>query len=259
MFISDLLETIAQKKQELDAARPFPVEMLNRIKQWYDVELTYTSNALEGNTLTRSETAIVIEKGLTVRGKPLIDHMEAIDHYEALQFLHILVADTRPLTEVDVRDIHSLVVARTQSREAGRYSSYQRFISGSPVVLPSPEKIRPLMSEFGHWLIQVEPKPENAIRAHFDLVSIHPFSDGNGRTSRLLMNLLLLRGGYPPMVIHPENKPDYIDSLERAQMYGDKSDYQVFMLQRLDDSLSHYLDFICGVTRTHHPHHTPNY
>ncbi len=244
--MSDILEIIEQKKQELDALRPFQGEALQNLEQWYDVELTYTSNALEGNTLTRSETAIVLEKGLTVRGKPLKDHEEAVDHFEALQFVRGLVGDPRPIAENDVRDIHRLVVARTQNGEAGHYSKFPRRISGSSVVLPSPEKIPPLMTDFGEWLAQAEPTPENAIKAHIDLVSIHPFSDGNGRTSRLLMNLMLMRGGYPPTVIHPEGRPDYIDSLEKAQLTDDQSDYQAFMLDRLGASLDQYLNFLRG-------------
>ena len=148
--MSDILEIIEQKKQELDALRPFQGEALQNLEQWYDVELTYTSNALEGNTLTRSETAIVLEKGLTVRGKPLKDHEEAVDHFEALQFIRGLVGDPRPIAENDVRDIHRLVVARTQNGKAGHYSKFPRRISGSSVVLPSPEKIPPLMTDFGN-------------------------------------------------------------------------------------------------------------
>lgn len=233
-------------KRQLDVLRPLHGQALKSLEDWYDVELTYTSNAIEGNTLTRSETAIVIEKGLTVRGKPLKDHEEAVDHFETLKFVRNLVADPRPITEADVRDIHRLVVARTQIGEAGQYSKFERRISGSLVVLPTPEKIAPLMSAFGAWLNEAQPTPANAIKAHIDLVTIHPFSDGNGRTARLLMNLLLMRGGYPPVVIHPEDRPDYIDFLEKAQLTGDQTNFESFIYERLNLSLRKYLDFLQG-------------
>ena len=244
--MSSNLDTINELKRRLDELRPMHVEALKNLEDWYDIELTYTSNAIEGNTLTRSETAIVIEKGITVRGKPLKDHEEAVDHFEALKFVRNLVADPRPINEADVRSIHRLVVARTQNGEAGQYSKFERRISGSLVVLPSPEKIAPLMSAFGSWLFEAQLTPENAVKAHIDLVTIHPFSDGNGRTARLLMNLLLMRGGYPPIIIHPEDRPDNIDFLEKAQITGDKSEFESFVYERLQQSLNKYLEFLNG-------------
>ena len=240
----ELLTQISDKKNTLDALRPLHAQALADLEAWYDVELTYTSNALEGNTLTRSETAIVIEKGLTVRGKPLKDHEEAVDHFEALRFVRSFVSDTRPVTEMDIKAIHRLAVARTQNGEAGRYSQHERMISGSMVTLPSPEQIAPLMDDFGIWVSSAETTPENAIEAHYRLVTIHPFSDGNGRTARLLMNLLLMRASYPPIVIPPEDRPDYIDSLEQAQLTDDKTDYQRFMLTKLNHALDKYLEFL---------------
>lgn len=131
--ITELLTRIEQRKGVLDALRPFSPEPLRQLEQWYDVELTYTSNGLEGNTLTRSETAIVIEKGITVRGKALKDHEEAVDHFEAMQFVRSLVKDPRPISEGDVCDIHRLVVAKTQAKEAGQYSKFERRLAGSAV------------------------------------------------------------------------------------------------------------------------------
>lgn len=249
---------LQEKKARLDAVQPLDAELLARLDAWYDVELTYTSNAIEGNALTRSETAIVLEKGITVRGKPLKDHEEAVDHIEALRFVRQLVSDPRPVTESDVRNIHALVVARTQNGEAGKYSSHQRMISGSDVVLPSPEVVPSLMNEFGLWLQASENNsqtaPENAIEAHLKLVTIHPFSDGNGRTARLLMNLLLMRDGWPPLVIDPEQRPDYIDSLEQAQLTGEISGYRDFMLTCLERSFDTYANKIdLDVDQRHNP------
>lgn len=235
---------IEQKKRKLDSIRPLTPRSLAVLDDWYDVELTYTSNAIEGNTLSRSETAIVLEKGFTVRGKSLKDHMEAVDHLEALRYMRALASRGEPLREGDIRELHRLVLLRSNPDGAGRYSQHQRAISGSDVVFPSPVEIAPLMGDLGQWLSRAEPTPANAFDAHYRLVSIHPFSDGNGRTARLLMNLVLLRGGYPPVVIGPEQRPDYLDTLELRQKTGDAEPYDRFMAERLDASLTDYLEHL---------------
>ena len=155
-----------------------------------------------------------------------------------------LVGQDRPFTEADIRDVHRLVVGSTLKAEAGMYSQYRRRIAGSMVVFPNPVKIPALMEEFGTWLSANEPSAETAIEAHLRLVSIHPFSDGNGRTARLLMNLLLMKDGYPPLVVRPEDRADYIDSIEKYQLHQDAADYQAFMLTRLDAALDDYFRFL---------------
>ena len=239
-----MLKTIKEKQKTLSALRPLSAEALAQLEAWYDVELTYTSNAIEGNTLTRQETAIVLEKGMTVRGKPLKDHQEAVDHLDALRFVRTLAAQDRPLGEEDICNIHQLVLGTSLKSEAGLYSQHRRRIAGSMVVFPNPVKVPVLMEELGHWLNQSSASPEVALEAHLRLVSIHPFSDGNGRTARLLMNLLLFKDGYPPLVIRPEDRLDYIQSIEKYQLEENTADYEAFMLSRLNVSLDDYLKFL---------------
>lgn len=239
-----MLEELKRKKAKLDALRPLSQQALAELDAWYDVELTYTSNAIEGNTLTRQETALVLEKGLTVRGKPLKDHQEAVDHLEALRLVRELVERNRPIAEADVCDIHRLVTSGTLKTEAGLYSQHRRRIAGSMVVFPNPAKIPALMKEFGEWLSPAQPSPETAVEAHLRLVSIHPFSDGNGRTARLLLNLILMKAGYPPLVIRPEDRADYLDGIEIRQLRQERSDYETFMYERLSASLDDYLRFL---------------
>lgn len=239
-----MLDDIQRKKARLDQLRPYSQQALAELEAWYDVELTYTSNAIEGNTLTRQETALVLEKGLTVRGKPLKDHQEAVDHLDALRFVRELVAQDRPITQADVRDIHRLVVGSTMRTEAGIYSQHRRRIVGSMVVFPNPVKIPDLMEEFGNWLSVSQPSPETALQAHLRLVSIHPFSDGNGRTARLLMNLILMKAGYPPLVIGPDDCLEYLEGIEKHQLGQDSAAYDAFMLRRLDASLEDYWKFL---------------
>jgi len=239
-----MLQQIQAKKVQLDALRPLSPEALAQLEAWYDVELTYTSNAIEGNTLTRQETAIVLEKGLTVRGKPLKDHQEAVDHLAALRYVRELVGKARVIGEADLREIHRLVTSSTLSDAAGIYSQHPRRVAGSRVVFPNPAKVPKLMEELGQWLTHADASVETSLEAHLRLVSIHPFTDGNGRTARLLMNLLLMKAGYPPLVIGPDERADYLDCIEKHQLQEDLASYEEFMLKRLDASLDDYLKFL---------------
>lgn len=234
---------IATKKAQLNSLRPASVRSLAELDKWYDVELTYTSNALEGNTLTRNETAIILEKGITVSGKPLKDHLEAIGHRDALALVRELAIAPEPVHEMDIRNIHRLVLQKVDPEEAGGYSNHQRVIAGSDLVLPSPAEIPARMGEFARWLENPPATPEAAFDAQEGLVTIHPFSDGNGRTSRLLMNLLLLKFGYPPVVIRPEDRPAYLDALDATRV-DDRAGYHLFMNTRLEAALDHHLKIL---------------
>lgn len=239
--MDELLTSIAAKKERLDAMRPVSREALLALQKSYDVDLTYTSNAIEGNTLTLRETAELIEHGITVGGKPLRDHLEAVDHYNAVLWMRELAAKTTPIDETTVREVHRRIVFRSQPEIGGIYSTLPRRIAGSPVVFPSAVKIPGLMKEYGAWLAKAPPEPATSFDAHFRLAAIHPFADGNGRTARLLMNLLLLRGGYPPVAVRPEDRKTYLDALERASMREDIKPFQTFMHGRLDATLGEYL------------------
>lgn len=237
-------DRLRTKKARLDRLRPLSPKSLDALATWYDVELTYTSNAIEGNTLSRSETAIVLEKGITIGGKPLKHHLEALGHRDALGFARTLATAGEKVRETDIREIHRLIISRIDPEEAGRYSTHQRAIAGSALVLPSPAEIPPLMGDFAAWLATAPAGPETAFEAHARLVAIHPFSDGNGCTARLLMNLLLMQAGYPPVVIGPENRVAYIDALQGLQLKGDPEPYRRFMVERLEASLDHHLQML---------------
>jgi Fic family protein len=239
--MDDLERAIAHRKARLDARRPLLPGALDALERWYDVELTYTSNAIEGNTLTRAETALVIEKGVTVGGKRLRDHLEALDHHAALGHIRALAGGAAPLDEAAVRELHRRVLAKSQPDIAGVYSAFQRRIAGSATILPAPAKIPGLMAAFGAWLAAAPVGWQTAFEAHRQLVAIHPFSDGNGRTARLLMNLVLLRAGYPPVSVGPEERAAYLDALEAAGTADDTGPYDRFMAGRLVAALDLYL------------------
>lgn len=239
-MLETLVAGIEQKKLELDRLRPLSTSALAQLQKHYDVDLTYTSNAIEGNTLTLRETAEVIEHGVTVGGKSLRDHLEAVDHYDALLWMRELAASATPVDENAVCELHRRIVARSQPGIAGIYSRNPRRIAGSNVVFPNPAKIPQLMEQFGAWLNAAPADPASAFDAHYRLTAIHPFSDGNGRTARLLMNLLLIRGGHPPVAVRPEDRKAYLDSLERASLAEDMVPYQTLMHERLDATLAEY-------------------
>jgi Fic family protein len=239
--MDELRHGIAAKKERLDRLRPLSQAALLALQKAYDVELTYTSNAIEGNTLTLRETAEVIEHGITVGGKSLRDHLEAVDHYNAVLWVRDLVARGAALDETVVRELHRRIVARSQPEIGGIYSTLPRRVAGSPVIFPNAVKIPQLMKEFGEWLDSADAEPPGCFDAHFRLVAIHPFADGNGRTARLLMNLLLLRAGYPPVSVRPEHRKTYLDTLEHASIREDLRPFHTFLYERLDATLTEYL------------------
>jgi len=245
-MIDDLARQIADQKRVLDRLRPLSGGALAQLQKYYDVELTFTSNAIEGNTLTHRETAEVIEHGITVGGKPLADHLEALDHYAAVQWMREIAAGDAPLGETVVTELHRRIVARSKPEIAGIYSPHPGRIAGSPVIFPNPVKLPDLMARLGAWLETAPPSPETAFDAHFRLTAIHPFGDGNGRTARLLMNLMLIRAGYPPVAVRPEDRRDYLAALEAASLTDDLGAFQLLMHGRLLATMQDYIDALDG-------------
>jgi Fic family protein len=225
-MLSVLIAEIEQKKAQLDRLRPLSPRALANLEHAYDLELTYTSNAIEGNTLTQIETALVIEHGVTIGGKKLRDHLEAIDHYDAIRYMREIADHTEPLTESDVRNLHALVMRRS---DPGRHA------------FPPPSQVPALMGDFTAWLRAAPAMPETAFSAHRRLVDIHPFNDGNGRTARLLMNLILIKGGYPPIAVRPEDRLAYLHALQESQAGRGDEAFERLLYQRLDATLAEYL------------------
>jgi len=250
-----LLDAIADKKNRLDRLRPLSPEALSNLEHYYDVEITYTSNAIEGNTLSPVETALVIEQGVTIGGKPLKDHLEALDHYDAIRYVRELAREKTALTEGDVRNLHRLVVQRSRPDIAGRYADLPRYVRTETGrhEFPSPAEIPALMGDFAKWLGAATSTPEVSFTAHRRLVDIHPFNDGNGRTARLLMNLVLIRGGYPPVPVRPEDRPVYIRALQRAQAGQGSESFDDLLYERLDATLGEYLSALQEEARPPEP------
>lgn len=225
--LDSLLAQIDALKVRLDAARPLTSEQLQRA---LDIEYTYESNRIEGNTLTLRETDLVINKGLTVGGKSMREHLEAINHYEAILYIRDLAAQGALLTERELRTIHALVLRGIDRDNAGRYRSLPVMIAGSRRVPPQPWAVPKLMEDYGLWLAGESLKLHPVVRAAEAPerpVTIHPFIDGNGRTARLVMNLILLANGYAIANIpgDTDSRGAYYDALEKVNLESDKTDF----------------------------------
>lgn len=246
-------ENLTRKKRALDGFRPLPPALVLNLEDWFTIELTYTSNAIEGNTLTRRETAVVIEKGLTVGGKSLKEHLEAANHARALKFVRALIKKkpTR-ISGQDILGIHGLILKGIDDENAGRLRNVPVRISGSAVIMPNPRKVPELIEDFLAWLRAKHNLHPVALagEAHYRLVSIHPFTDGNGRTARLLMNLMLMQQGYPPAIIRLRDRLAYIGALETAQLGGSKQAYDEIIAKAAERSLDIYLQAARGETET---------
>lgn len=220
-----LLVLLTQAHALLQSLRPLSPQVLQELAHRFDVALTHHSTAIEGNTLTQSETEIVIEKGITVSGKSLREHLEVVGHKEALDFVRELAGASQPIGEWEIRQIHNLVMKGQDGQDRGGYRSLDVKAAGTGHRYPSHLKVPELMRDFSEWLGLESPDHPviRASEAHLRFVTIHPFRDGNGRVGRLLLNLLLVQNGYPIAVIPLAKRAEYISSLEQAQGDGDRS------------------------------------
>lgn len=241
--LQEYLDRIDQKKALLDKKRPIPSIVLQSIKDSLTVEWTYNSNAIEGNTLTLQETKLVIEEGFTIKGKSLREHFEAVNHQDAISFIESLADAEYVLTEKDILQTHGLVLQRIERDYAGRYRNAGVRISGANFIPPNALKVDELMHDLVQWTrddaLDLHPIVKASI-FHHRFVWIHPFFDGNGRTVRLLFNLLLMKEGYPPSIILKNDRKKYYDALNKANN-GDYSKLVLLVLQAVERSLNIYL------------------
>jgi Fic family protein len=220
MQLSEQIANIDRLKGWLDSFRPLPAGAVRELKQRYDVRFTYQSNAIEGNTLSQSETELVLSKGITIGGKTLGEHLEVVGHKEAIDYIETLSRAETKIGEWEIRQIHSLVMRKITPAEAGRYRQLDVRAAGTGYVYPPHYLLPGLMDEFVQWMQSAQTQAHPVLyasEAHYRFVSIHPFADGNGRTGRLLMNLLLLKSGFPIVSISNESRKDYINALSAAQ------------------------------------------
>lgn len=211
------LGNIDDLKNRIDYFRPFPKNLAKSLREKLIVEWTYNSNAIEGNTLTISETKVVLE-GITIGGKSVVEHLEAINHREAILFIENLVID-EGLTEWNLKSIHSIILKEIDNKNAGKYRNENVVISGAKHIPPKHFDLdylmQKLINEYNYDWKDFHPVVR-AVLLHGEFVKIHPFIDGNGRTARLLLNFELMRNGYTPIIIKNEQRASYYDALDIA-------------------------------------------
>jgi Fic family protein len=232
--------TLAAKHHRLAALRPLSPESVASLAAAWDVRMVHESNAIEGNSLTLRETELVLSKGVTVSGKPLKDHIEALNLAKAWEQVKKLAGPAAVLTERDLLDLHRIVLTRVEDDFAGSYRRGTVRIAGSHHVPPNPMKVPDLMEELFSELKTISDPVERAAKLHHGIARIHPFADGNGRAARLAMNFVLLAAGYPPISIPTGLRHAYYTALEAADA-GDFQTWQNFLTEQLHHELDEWL------------------
>jgi len=235
---SHLMEWIRQKKDRLDALRPLSPDLVTRLHEEIRLRHTYNSNAIEGNTLTLSETKLVLEEGITIGGKSLREHLEATNNAQGYDLIVRLAGEKAPINHVTIQQIHE-IVTRGILEDAGRYRTRNVRITGAS---KSPADWSRIVREMDTLLAALE-EPDSDVVAtsvflHHRFVAIHPFTDGNGRVARLLTNLYLRRHGYPPVILDKSDRQKYYRALHDADN-GDLAPFTRFLARAVSDSLSH--------------------
>ena len=241
-------QKLDQLKTKLDTHRPLQNSIVQNLREDLILRWTYNSNAIEGNTLTLNETKVALE-GITVGGKSLREHFEAINHKEAILFVESLIENEEVLSEYTIKSLHTLILKNVDDSNAGSYRNVNVLISGAAHRPPTNIEVPSQMEAFITWYkneAQTLHPIERACRVHVDFVGIHPFIDGNGRTSRLLMNFELMKSGRPPVVLKVENRLAYYDALDKAHTLGDYEPFTTLVASLVEESFEPYW-YVLGV------------
>jgi Fic family protein len=235
MSIYEQLDTY---KAAIDAVRPFEGDTLRQLREYYRIGLTYTSNALEGNSLTEVETKVLLEDGLTVGGKPLRDTFEAVGHAAAYDYMFGLLGK-QSVTVEDIKTLHHLFFNRIDEKHAGVWRDVSVIVTGTDFEFPAPTELDKKMAELEAWVRDNRGTMHPvrfAAMLHLKFVTIHPFIDGNGRVARLLLNAALIQDGYLLAIVPPILRPDYLASIRAYQLRGDAAPFCDFIAERVFES-----------------------
>jgi Fic family protein len=244
--LPDDLSEIDANKRVIDAHRPFSKRLTNSLRDKLIVEWTYNSNAIEGNTLTLSETKVVLE-GITIGGKSMVEHLETINHREAIVFVEELVTAEANVTEWNIKNIHGIILRGIENAYAGRYRLENVVISGAKHIPPKYFEIGSLMQKLVFEYQTVWKKYHPVVKAallHGEFVKIHPFIDGNGRTSRLLLNFELMKHGFTPIIIKNNERARYYDALDSAHTTMNYGPFIELIMERVVESQKMWLSVL---------------
>lgn len=247
--LTSILSSIDSLKSRLDKIRTLDSTQLKKINEAIFLEYTYDSNRIEGNTLSLQETALVVQKGITISGKNLTEHLEAINHYEAVEYIQKIVVDKIELSDRILKDIHALVLRGIDKDNAGKYRNVNVKIAGSRFMPVDSVKVIDEIENYFKWYSENKNKLHPVILSaemHERLVTIHPFIDGNGRTARLIMNLILLQNGFTiaNIIGSNENRLKYYNALEKCQVENSCEDFHVMVAETVENSLKEYLKIV---------------
>lgn len=238
----EYFKKIDEKKMKLDSKRPLNKKNINSLKNVVNLEWTYNSTGIEGNTLTLKETKIVLE-GITIGGKTIKEHLEVINHESAIEYLEELLKYKKNICEWDIKELHELVLKGIDNKNAGKYRSENVYIKGAKHIPPNfitvPELMEKLIINYSNWE-GFHPIIRSAL-LHGEFVKIHPFSDGNGRTARLIMNMVLIQNGYVPIIIKKEDRLKYYDALDKAHITGNYTSFIKLISNCEEKMLDRYL------------------
>lgn len=238
---------VKRKKKILDNNRPLDKKTVKNIREKLYLDLTYNSNAIEGNTLTLNETKAVLKDGITIGGKSMREHLEVVNHQEAINYLEEIIRNNTKINERVIKQIHYLILKTIDTDNAGVYRNRNVTISGTDYRPPEHYLVPQKMTDFINWYKERSDKLDTIKRAaklHNELVKIHPFIDGNGRTARLLLNLELMKNGYPIVIIGKEDRPEYYDSVEAYSTKDNLKKFTNLVIKNLNKSLDLYLDIL---------------
>ena len=243
----DFFDDIDKKLEKLNNKRPLSKETVKSLQETINLEWTYNSNGIEGNTLTLKETKVVLE-GITIGGKSVVEHLEAINHENAIEYLEELINAKTEITEWNIKNLHQLILKGIDDDNAGKYRNQNVTISGASHIPPEyvvvPELMEKLIINLEDW-DDYHPIIRAAL-LHGELVKIHPFIDGNGRTSRLIMNMELMSCGYVPVIIKKENRLKYYEALDKGHTTKDYTDFVKLVAEAENHMLDRYLEVIGG-------------
>ncbi len=244
--MEEKINRIIALKNKVDQQRPLSKNLLRNLHEDFLIKSTYHSNAIEGNTLTVYETKAVLEDGITIAGKSMREHLEAINHKEAILVAEEIVQENTQFSESVIKELHGIVLNKIDRANAGKYRERNVAISGASHTPPDAVKVPYLMLDLNEWYkkaSELHPVKRAAI-LHSKFVNIHPFIDGNGRTARLLLNLELMRSGYLPIIIETERRFEYYALLDHAAVTEDYDGFIEFVVDYEEKELERYLEII---------------